>query len=130
MALWEATAPSFSREAYVLEPSGIRLPARRLFYLGGLGGCLQIVYDFHLYVPHNFWSAPFLVGSFWGKLLSAITKTDILRWLTRPRFKGKSSWSSSVSMEKTMKAVTRIPLAHHVTELVDHFPYGLVTLAP
>ncbi len=117
---------------------GIRLTACRLFYPGCLGGRLQIVYDFHLYVPHNFGSAPFLVGSDFGEAALGHDKDGCLTLASTPTFQGTiflvfrcfSGEEALVYLHVPMKAVACIPLAHHVTELVHHFPYGLVTLAP
>lgn len=41
-----------------------------------------------------------LVGDVFGKLLSAMIRTEVLRWLSRPRFNGQSFSSSGVSVEK------------------------------
>ncbi len=115
----------------------ISLTVRRLFYLGCLCGRFQIVYDFHLYVPHNFGSAPFLVGRDFGKAALGHDKDGGLALASTSAFQGTvflffrrfSGEEAFVYLHVPVKAVACIPLAHHVTELVHHFPYGLVTLA-
>lgn len=48
-ALWEATVPSFSRDAHVPEPSvGHLLPVRCQLCPGNFGGGFQIVYELRL----------------------------------------------------------------------------------
>ena len=44
-----------------------------------------------------------------GKLLSAMTRTEVLRWLPRPRFKGQSFCSSGVSVEKKPSSISTSP---------------------
>lgn len=116
---------------------GICLALRRLFYPGRLGGRFQIVYDFHLYVFHNFGSAPLLVGKDFGETALghdkdgslALASTPTLQGTVFPVFRRFGGEETLVYLHVPMKAVARIPLAHHVTELVYHFPYGLVMLA-
>ena len=67
---------------------GIRLPARRLFDLGSLGGRFQIVYDFHLYVPHDFGSTPFLAGRDFGETALGHDKDSCLALASTPAFQG------------------------------------------
>ena len=116
---------------------GIRLPARRLFDLGSLGGRFQIVYDFHLYVPHDFGSTPFLAGRDFGETALGHDKDSCLALASTPAFQGTiflafrrfGGEEAFVYLHIPIKAVACITLAHHVTELVNHLPYGLVTLA-
>ena len=65
---------------------GICLPARRLFDLGSLSGRFQIVYDFHLYVPHDFGSIPFLVGRDFGETALGHDKDSGLALASTPTF--------------------------------------------
>lgn len=117
---------------------GVHLPVCSLFYLWHLGGSLQIVYDLHLYVSHNFRGTLLLIGrgvretAFGhdedGGLVLAPTPTfERVVLLVFRRFGGEEAF---VYLNITMKIITCVTLAHHVTEFVHHFPYGLVTLAP
>ena len=117
---------------------GVHLPVCSLFYLWRLGGGLQIVYDLHLYVSHNFRGTLLLIGravretAFGhdedGGLALAPTPTfERAVLLVFRRFGGEEAF---VYLHITMKIITCVTLAHHVTEFVHHFPYGLVTLAP
>ena len=118
--------------------SGIHLPVRSLLYLGSLSGSLQIVYDLHLYVPHDFRGTPFLIGRSVRKTAFGHDKDGGLALAPTPtfereillafrRFGGEEAF---VYLHVPMKIIMCITLAHHVTELMYHFPYGLVTLAP
>lgn len=116
----------------------ICLPVRRLFYLGDFGGSLQIVYDLHLYVSHDFRGAPFLIGRSVRKTAFGHDKDGGLALASTPPFDGTvllvfrrfSGEEAFVYFHVSMKIVACVTLAHHVTKLVRHFPYKLVTLAP
>ena len=114
------------------------LPVRRLSYSVNLGGSLQIINDFHLYVPHGFGRAPFLPGgdiretAFGhdkdrGLALAATPAFERTVLLAFRRFGGEKAF---VYLHVSMEVVACVTLAHHVTKLVHHLPYGLVTLAP
>lgn len=51
----------------------------------------------------------FLAGGVADRLLSAMTRTEVLRWLQRPRFSGQSFWSSGVSVEKKPSSTSISP---------------------
>ena len=116
----------------------ICLPVRRLFYLGDFGGGLQIVYNLHLYVSHDFWDTPFLVGRSVRETAFGHDKDGCLALASTPpfertallvfrRFSGEEAF---IYLYISMKVVACVTLAHHVTKFVRHLPYGLVTLAP
>ena len=118
--------------------SGICLPVCRLFYPGSFGGSLQIVYYLHLYVSHDFRGTPLLIGRSVretafshdkdGCLALASTSTfERAVFLSLRRLGGEEPF---VYLHISMKIIACVTLAHHVTKLVHHFPYGLVTLAP
>lgn len=116
---------------------GINLPVRRLFYFGSLGGGLQIVYDLHLYVPHDFWSTPLLIGRSVRKAAFSHDEDGSLALASTPTFERTillvfrclGGEESFVYLHVPMKVIACVTLAHHVTKFVSHFPYGLVTLA-
>lgn len=116
---------------------GIHLPVCSLFYLERLGGNLQIVYDLHLYVSHDFRGTPLLIrrnvretafghDEDGGLALASTPTFERAVLLGFRRFGGEEAF---VDLHIPMKIITCVTLAHHVTELVHHFPYGLVTLA-
>ena len=118
--------------------SGICLPVCRLFYPGSFGGSLQIIYYLHLYVSHDFRGTPLLIGRSVretafshdkdGCLALASTSTfERAVFLSLRRLGGEEPF---VYLHISMKIIACVTLAHHVTKLVHHFPYGLVTLAP
>lgn len=118
--------------------SGICLPVCRLFYPGSFGGSLQIIYYLHLYVSHDFRGTPLLNGRSVretafshdkdGCLALASTSTfERAVFLSLRRLGGEEPF---VYLHISMKIIACVTLAHHVTKLVHHFPYGLVTLAP
>ena len=51
----------------------------------------------------------FLAGGVADRLLSAMTRTEVLRWLPRPRFSGQFFWSSGVSVEKKPSSTSISP---------------------
>ena len=117
---------------------GISHPVYRLFYPGDFGGSLQIVYDLHLYVSHDFRGTPFLVGGNVRETAFGHDKDGCLALASTPpfertvflvfrRFSGEEAF---VYLYISMKVVACVTLAHHVTKFVRHLPYGLVTLAP
>ena len=116
---------------------GINLPVRRLFYLGGLGGGLQIVYDLHLYVAHDFWSTPLLIGRGVREVAFGHDEDGSLALASTPTFERAAllvfrclgGEEAFVYLHVPMKIIACVTLAHHVTKFVSHFPYGLVTLA-
>ena len=116
---------------------GVHLPVCSLFYLWHLGGSLQIVYDLHLYVSHNFRGTLLLIGRGVRETAFSHDEDGSLALTPTPtferaillvfrRFGGEEAF---VYLHITMKIITCVTLAHHVTKLVSHFPYGLVTLA-
>lgn len=115
----------------------IRLPVRRLFYLGNLGGCFQIVYDLHFYVPHGFRGTPFLAGGDIRETAFSHDEDGSLALAPAPAFqravlfvfRSFGGEEAFVYLHVSMKTIACVTLSHHVTELVHHFPYRLVTLA-
>ena len=85
MALWEDTAPSFSREAYVLEPSVVVfvLPSVAYFILGVSVDAFKSSMTSIFMCPTTLGVLLFLSERTLGKLLSAMTRTEALRWLPR-----------------------------------------------
>lgn len=116
----------------------IGVTVRPLLNLAGNGGGLEIVDDLHLYMPDGLGRTEFLVRKRLGPaafrqdkdgglaLASAPTLERTVFLLLR-RFGGEEAL---VYLHIPMKYMTAFALAHHVTQLVNHFPYGLVTLAP
>ena len=48
-------------------------------------------------------------GAAEARLIRAMTRTEVLRWLPRPRFSGQSFWSSGVSVEKKPSSTSISP---------------------
>lgn len=71
------------------------------------GGSLEIVDELHLYVPDTLGSTVLLGQRRLCRLLSAMTRTEVLRWLPHPHFNGKSFCSSVVSVEKKLSSISR-----------------------
>ena len=117
---------------------GIRLPVRSLFNLGSLGGSFQIPYDFHLYVPHDLRGALLLIGRGVRETAFGHDKDGSLALASTPTlertvllvFRRLGGEEPFVYLHVSMKIIECVALAHHVTELVCHFPYGLVAFAP
>ena len=87
----------------------IGVSVRPRLYLARDGGSLKIADDQHLYMPDSLGVLYFLAGGVADRLLSAMTRTEVLRWLPRPRFSGQSFWSSGVSVEKKPSSTSISP---------------------
>ena len=85
---------------------------------------LLVIHDNSLMGSHNLvlFKGGVCVGSVRGSVHLPVCSLFYL-W----RFGGEEAF---VYLHITMKIITCVTLAHHVTEFVHHFPYGLVTLAP
>lgn len=116
----------------------IRLPACGLFYLGSLGGSLQIVYGIHLYVSHDFRGTPFLIGrnvleaafghdKDGGFALASTSLIQRVVFLVFRRFGGEEAF---IYFNVSLMIIACVTLAHYVMEFVYHFQYGLITLSP
>ncbi len=118
------------REAWLLKP------VHPCIYLACNSGGLEIADDLRLYM--TVLGVPcFLAGGVPVRPLSAMTRTEVLRWLPRPHFSGQSFCTSGVSAEKKpqsppypRESITDVTYSNHVTQLMCHLPYRPVTLAP
>ena len=82
-ALGEDTAPSFSRGAYVLDPTVVTfaLPSVACFILGVSVDAFKSSMTSIFMCPTALGALLFLSEGTSGKLLSAMTRTEVLRWL-------------------------------------------------
>ena len=109
--LWDATAPSFSREAYVLDPSVVAFtfPSVACFIFGVSVEAFKSFMTSIFMCPTTLGVLSFLSEGVSGKQLSAMTRTEVLRWLPRPRLRGQSFWSSGVPVEKKPSSISTSP---------------------
>ena len=116
----------------------IGITVRPLLDLAGNSGSLETVDDLHLYMPDGLGRTAFPGRKRLGPTAFRHDKDGGLAPASAPalqravflllrRFCGEEAL---VYLHIPMKYITTVALAHHVTQLVDHFPYGLVTLAP
>ena len=115
----------------------IGIPIRPRLYLARNGGSLEIANDLHLYMPDSPGRAVLLDRRRSGMAAFrhdkdgglALTATSSLQRTVLLVFRSFGGKEALVHFHISMKGVKAVALAHHVTQLVYHFPYRLVTLA-
>lgn len=115
----------------------IGLSVRPRLYLARDGGSLEIAYDLHLYMPDGLGGAVLLDRRRGGQAAFRHDKDGGLSLASTPTLqravllilRSFSGEEALVHFHIPMKGVKAVAPAHHVTQLMHHFPYGLVTLA-
>lgn len=116
----------------------IGIPVRTLLNLARNCGSLEIVDDLHLYMPdtlgrtvllgqRRLGQAAFLHDKHRGLALTSPSAFQRAIFLFFGRFRGEEAL---VNLHVPMEGVASVALAHHIAQLMHHFPYGLVALAP
>ena len=115
----------------------IGIPVSTLLNLARNGGSLEIIDDLHLYMPDTLghtvllgrrclWRAAFRHDKDRGLALASPSAFQRAILLFFGRFCGEEAL---VNLHVPMEGVASVALAHHVAQLMHHFPYRLVTLA-
>ena len=115
----------------------IGISIRPRLYLARDGGSLEIADDLHLYMPDGLGRTVLLDRRRSGQAAFrhdkdgglALASTPSLQWTVLLVLRSFSGKEALVHFHIPMKGAKAVALAHHVTQLVYHFPYGLVTLA-
>ena len=106
-------------------------------YFARDGGSLKIDDDLHLYMPDSLGRTVFLDRRRSGQAAFrhdkngglALTATSSFQRTVLLIFRSFGGKEALVHFHIPMKCVKAVAPAHHVTQFVYHFPYGLVTLA-
>lgn len=115
----------------------IGVSVRPRLYLARDGGSLKIADDQHLYMPDSFGrtvlsgrrrSGPAAFGHDKDGSL-ALASTPSLQRTVLLVFRNFGGKEALVHFHIPMKGVKAVAPAHHIAQLMHHFPYGLVTLA-
>lgn len=115
----------------------IGVSVRPRLYLARDGGSLKIADDQHLYMPDSFGrtvlsgrrrSRPAAFGHDKDGSL-ALASTPSLQRTVLLVFRSFGGKEALVHFHIPMKGVKAVAPAHHIAQLMHHFPYGLVTLA-
>jgi len=115
----------------------IGVSVRPRLYLARDGGSLKIADDQHLYMPDSFGrtvlsgrrrSGPAAFGHDKDGSL-ALASTPSLQRTVLLVFRSFGGKEALVHFHIPMKGVKAVAPAHHIAQLMHHFPYGLVTLA-
>ena len=115
----------------------IVVSVRPRLYLARDGGSLKIADDQHLYMPDSFGrtvlsgrrrSGPAAFGHDKDGSL-ALASTPSLQRTVLLVFRSFGGKEALVHFHIPMKGVKAVAPAHHIAQLMHHFPYGLVTLA-
>lgn len=115
----------------------IGVSVRPRLYLARDGGSLKIADDQHLYMPDSFGrtvlsgrrrSRPAAFGHDKDGSL-ALASTPSLQRTVLLVFRNFGGKEALVHFHIPMKGVKAVAPAHHIAQLMHHFPYGLVTLA-
>ena len=115
----------------------IGVSVRPRLYLARDGGSLKIADDQHLYMPDSFGrtvlsgrrrSGPAAFGHDKDGSL-ALASTPSLQRRVLLVFRSFGGKEALVHFHIPMKGVKAVAPAHHIAQLMHHFPYGLVTLA-
>lgn len=115
----------------------IGVSVRPRLYLARDGGSLKIADDQHLYMPDSFGRTvlsgrrrigPAAFGHDKDGSL-ALASTPSLQRTVLLVFRSFGGKEALVHFHIPMKGVKAVAPAHHIAQLMHHFPYGLVTLA-
>ena len=117
--------------------SHIGTPIRTFFYFVSQGRGLEVADDLHLYMSDSLGCTILLIrrglrqtalghDKHGGLALAATSAFQRAILLFFGRFRGEETL---VNLHVSMKRVAFVTLAHHITQLMHHLPYGLITLA-